>query len=114
MACTLELGTEVMHLPERTATLRQSYALYSGNLQEHTMMGKKQSDWHGRRTLVTGGCSFIGSHLVDALIARGASVRVVDNLSSGKKEHIQHLIDRVKDSPIGSPETKPAGTVTLG
>jgi nucleoside-diphosphate-sugar epimerase len=40
-------------------------------------------DWATQRVLVTGGASFIGSHLVDALVARGAQVRVVDNLSSG-------------------------------
>jgi nucleoside-diphosphate-sugar epimerase len=40
-------------------------------------------DWPRQRVLVTGGASFIGSHLVDALVERGARVRVVDNLSSG-------------------------------
>jgi nucleoside-diphosphate-sugar epimerase len=39
--------------------------------------------WEGRGVLVTGGASFIGSHLVDALIERGGCVRVVDDLSSG-------------------------------
>jgi nucleoside-diphosphate-sugar epimerase len=49
-------------------------------------------DWRERRVLVTGGTSFIGSHLVDALIDRGARVRIVDDLSSGKVENIcQHL-----------------------
>jgi nucleoside-diphosphate-sugar epimerase len=42
---------------------------------------------------VTGGASFIGSHLVDQLVDRGASVRVVDDLSSGRLEYIQPLID---------------------
>jgi nucleoside-diphosphate-sugar epimerase len=50
-------------------------------------------DWKGCKTLVTGGASFIGSHLVDALAARGARVRVVDNLSSGRLENIQEHID---------------------
>ncbi len=45
-------------------------------------------NWKGKRVLVTGGASFIGSHLVDALVERGASVRVVDNLSSGKRENL--------------------------
>ena len=45
-------------------------------------------NWHSTRVLVTGGASFIGSHLVDALLQRGATVRVVDNLSSGKLANI--------------------------
>ena len=49
--------------------------------------------WEGREVLVTGGASFIGSHLVDALVARGARVRVVDDLSSGKPENIRHHVD---------------------
>lgn len=40
------------------------------------------------RCLVTGGAGFIGSNLVDALIARGDEVIVLDNLSTGKKENI--------------------------
>ncbi len=46
--------------------------------------------WGGRRVLVTGGASFIGSHLVDRLVELGARVRVVDDLSSGKLENIRH------------------------
>jgi nucleoside-diphosphate-sugar epimerase len=49
--------------------------------------------WHNTKTLVTGGASFIGSHLVDALVQRGADVRVVDNLSSGKLENIRGHVD---------------------
>jgi len=37
--------------------------------------------------LVTGGCGFIGSHLADALIARGHSVRILDDLSTGRLEN---------------------------
>jgi UDP-glucose 4-epimerase len=40
------------------------------------------------RALVTGGAGFIGSNLVDALIERGDSVDIVDNLSSGKRENV--------------------------
>lgn len=46
--------------------------------------------WQDRRVLVTGGVSFIGSHLVDALVAQGARLRVVDDLSSGAVNNIQH------------------------
>lgn len=49
---------------------------------------EKSSFWNGRRVLVTGGASFIGSHLADALVARGARVRVVDNLSSGHRDNL--------------------------
>jgi UDP-glucose 4-epimerase len=45
----------------------------------------------GRRVLVTGGAGFIGSHLVDALVARGDRVDVVDNLSVGSRANLaQH------------------------
>lgn len=50
-------------------------------------------DWQKRNVLVTGGASFIGSHLVDALIARGAKVRIIDDLSSGKLQNVQHYMD---------------------
>ena len=40
------------------------------------------------RTLVTGGAGFIGSHLADALVARGDEVTIVDDLSSGKRGNI--------------------------
>ena len=50
-------------------------------------------NWSGVRTLVTGGASFIGSHLVDALVSRGAGVRVVDNLSSGRLDNIRGHLD---------------------
>ena len=45
-------------------------------------------DWSKTHALVTGGASFIGSHLVDQLVARGACVRVVDDLTSGHRENL--------------------------
>ena len=42
------------------------------------------------KALVTGGAGFIGSHLVDRLIIEGWKVRVVDNLSSGRMENLNH------------------------
>lgn len=58
-------------------------------------------DWKGRKVLVTGGASFIGSHLVDALVERGAKVRVVDNLSSGRLENIKKHIEEGKIEFLG-------------
>jgi UDP-glucose 4-epimerase len=40
------------------------------------------------RVVVTGGAGFIGSHVADAFLARGDDVLVVDDLSSGKREHL--------------------------
>ena len=41
-----------------------------------------------RTWLVTGGCGFIGSHLVDLLLARGDAVRVLDDLSTGRRANL--------------------------
>ena len=46
------------------------------------------------RALITGGAGFIGSHLADALLARGDSVILLDNLSTGRLENIEHLRQR--------------------
>jgi UDP-glucose 4-epimerase len=45
------------------------------------------------RALVTGGAGFIGSHLVDALVARGDDVTVVDDLSSGREQNLVGALD---------------------
>src|SRR2546427_3732445 len=50
-------------------------------------------NWKDRPVLVPGGASFIGSHMVDALIERGAAVRLVDDLTSGQLENIKDHID---------------------
>ncbi len=50
--------------------------------------------WKEKRVLVTGGASFISSHLIDLLVAKGATrIRVVDDLSSGRLANIQHHLD---------------------
>jgi nucleoside-diphosphate-sugar epimerase len=51
------------------------------------------SPWNDCPVLVTGGASFIGSHLVDTLVSLGAWVRVADDFSSGKLENIRDHVD---------------------
>jgi UDP-glucose 4-epimerase len=48
-----------------------------------------------RRAVVTGGAGFIGSHLVDALLARDVHVTVVDNFATGRAENLAHVADRI-------------------
>ena len=44
-----------------------------------------------KRILVTGGAGFLGSHLIDRLLARGHEVLCVDNFFTGTKRNIEHL-----------------------
>lgn len=48
------------------------------------------------RVLITGGAGFIGSHLADALIARGDQVTILDNLSTGSAANIAHLEGKIE------------------
>jgi nucleoside-diphosphate-sugar epimerase len=60
----------------------------------------KRNFWLGKKVLVTGGGGFIGSNLVERLLALGAAVRVVDNLERGRMENLSGVlphIDFIKD-----------------
>ena len=59
------------------------------------------------RALVTGGAGFIGSNLVDALLARGDEVTVVDDLSTGRRENLDDALSkgaRLKEASIREPD----------
>ncbi len=53
-------------------------------------------DWNNIRVLVTGGASFIGSHLSERLVHLGANVCIADNLSSGKLSNIENIKKRIE------------------
>ena len=57
-----------------------------------------------KRILVTGGAGFIGSHLADAFLQQGHEVAVVDNLSTGRREHVPAAA-QFYPFDIKSPET---------
>ncbi|HLM33213.1 MAG TPA: NAD-dependent epimerase/dehydratase family protein [Gaiellaceae bacterium] len=56
------------------------------------------------RAIVTGGAGFIGSHLVDALVARGDDVLVVDSLATGKRERLNKaatlVVGDIRDASV--------------
>jgi UDP-glucose 4-epimerase len=70
---------------------------------------RKLAPGGGRRVLITGGAGFVGSHLAEALLARGDTVFVLDNLSTGAIDNVDHLksdrrfhytIDTVMNEPV--------------
>jgi len=71
-------------------------------------MANVENDLKNKKVLVTGGAGFIGSNLVDALIARGDEVIIIDNLLTGKKENLNpqadwqnvHIRDLEKIKPL--------------
>lgn len=54
------------------------------------------SEWEGEQVLVTGGASFIGSHLVEDLVEAEARVRVADDFSSGQREFLSTVSDKIE------------------
>jgi len=61
------------------------------------------------RTLVTGGAGFVGSHLIDRLLARGDEVICIDNFVTGRSENLAHLDGDVRFTRIEQDVTAPLG-----
>ena len=70
-------------------------------------LGALSSAIAGKRVLVTGGAGFLGSWLCDVLVDRGASVICLDNLASGLKANISHLLDEDRFTFIEHDIAKP-------
>ena len=60
------------------------------------MIQFSENFWNETNVLVTGGASFIGSHLVDRLVSLGAHVSVADDLSTGKMDNLEQSKDKIK------------------
>ncbi|KAL2481496.1 UDP-glucuronic acid decarboxylase 1 [Abeliophyllum distichum] len=98
------------HLTARSNTFsgnRESITYYDRNevLENYNAENKNNYKYHNgvgrvpvgigrkrKRIVVTGGAGFVGSHLVDKLIARGDDVIVIDNFFTGRKENVVHLL----------------------
>jgi len=56
----------------------------------------EKSFWENKRVLITGGTGFIGSHVVELLMAKNAKVTVLDHIREGKIKNIEYLEDKVR------------------
>jgi dTDP-glucose 4,6-dehydratase len=61
----------------------------------------------GHRILVTGGAGFVPSHLVDTLLARGATVVAVDNFVTGSKDNVAHLAEHPRLTLVEADVSEP-------
>jgi len=83
------MRSESSYLPaaQRKSSNSIEYTSRIGSAGGKIPLGLKRK---GLRVVVTGGAGFVGSHLVDRLIARGDNVIVVDNFFTGRKENVMH------------------------
>jgi len=63
--------------------------------------------YSGKRVLVTGGAGFVGSHLADRLLSLGATVDVLDDLSTGTAKNIPAGVSRLIESDVAAPDPLP-------
>jgi nucleoside-diphosphate-sugar epimerase len=60
-------------------------------------------NWTNKKILITGGASFIGSHLTERMIQLGAQVRVAENFSSGEKRHLRDMECEILEGDLLDP-----------
>ncbi|XP_071718949.1 UDP-glucuronic acid decarboxylase 2-like [Rutidosis leptorrhynchoides] len=87
IAQSYSLSESVQLTNRRRSVYSDPIGFESINLGGKVPLGLKRK---GLRIVVTGGAGFVGSHLVDRLIARGDSVIVVDNFFTGNKDNVMH------------------------
>ena len=77
------------------------------------MLNSPVAGSHSPLTLVTGGAGFLGSHLCDRLLAEGHEVICLDNLITGRKVNISHLLNHPKFWFVHHDVTRPIELPTL-
>lgn len=65
-----------------------------------THLNYEMVTWNDKTVLVSGGAGFIGSHLSEALVKKGADVVAADNFSRGGLSNIEHLLDDIELRPV--------------
>jgi len=83
-----------------TSMLISCFSTIAGNLQPKSLLSKdlqmKAKQFYAdKAVLVTGGCGFIGSHIVEQLLKHGARVTVIDNLSTGFEKNIASFKNKI-------------------
>ncbi len=88
-----ETKTAIRRFTKGSATDRPSHDSLSHLPRSETLQQFRKKDPEVMRVLITGGAGFVGSHLADAYLERGAEVVVIDDLSTGSRDNVAHLLD---------------------
>ena len=65
------------------------------------------------RSVIIGGAGFLGSHLCDKLIMEGHEVVCIDNLLTGRRSNVQHLLSNARFTFVYHDATRPIDLPTL-
>jgi nucleoside-diphosphate-sugar epimerase len=86
-------GGETIDLTERSVGTKGRIDMQASDA---SVIGRVAGFYRSRKVLVTGGMSFIGSHLVEGLVSLGAEVTIADDLSSGREANIASVQGQVR------------------